>query len=86
MMSLAVIVKFLMWPKHSSSFHWNTSPATVIPNGMTVNLYLPISVLNIVRQEEASSSVWCQYPFLQSHMVSMQASASMWEMSSSVQK
>ena len=57
-----------------------------MPNGMTTNLYLPTSVLNIVRYEEAWSNVWCQYPFLQSHTVSMQASASMWEMSSGVQK
>ena len=75
-----------MWPKHLSNFHWNMSLVTVMPNGMTVNLYLPISVLNVVRYEEASSSVWCQYPFLQSHTVSMQASARRWEMSSGVLK
>ena len=49
-------------------------------------LDLPILVLNVVRWEEASSSLWCQYRFLQLHTVNMQASASMWEMLSGVQK
>ena len=33
-----------------------TSPATVAPNGITVYLNLPSSVLKVVRKEEASSS------------------------------
>ena len=40
-----------------------TSPATVAPNGITVYMNLPSSVLKVVRNEEASSSCWCQNPF-----------------------
>ena len=75
-----------MWPKHSSSFHWNTSLVTMMPNGMTVNLYFPTSVLKVVRYKEAVSSVWCQYPFFQSHIVSMQASVKRWVISWGVWK
>ena len=63
-----------------------TSPATVMPNGITVYLNLPSSVLKVVRNEEASSSCWCQYPILQSQTIIMHVSASKWAMSSRVLK
>ena len=53
---------------------------------MTVYLNLPISVLKVVKNDEASSSFWWQYPFLQSQTVIIQASASKWAMSSGVLK
>ena len=44
-MSSAMTITCSIWPKCWSSFLWKTSPATVIPNGITVYLYLPSSVL-----------------------------------------
>ena len=53
---------------------------------MTMYLNLPILVLKVVKNNEASSSFWCQYPLLQSHTVIMQASSSKWAMSSGILK
>ena len=83
----------LLWQSHSL-FVQNIGPACiekhplqpVVPNGITVYLNLPSSVLKVVRNEEASSSCWCQYPFLQSQTVITHASASKWAMSSGVLK
>ena len=86
MISSAMTIKFLMWLKHSSSFRWNTSLVMVMPNGITVNLNLPILVLKVMRYDDVSSRVWCQYPFLQLHTVRMQAPAKWWAMSSGIQK
>ena len=86
MISSAVTITCLIIPKPWSSLHWKASPATVAPNGMTVYLNLPISVLKVVKNDEASSRFWYQYPFLQSHTVIMQVSASKWAISSGVLK
>ena len=53
-------------PKHSSSLHWNTSPATVALKGITVNWNLWSSLLKVVKKDEAPSNCWWQNPFLQS--------------------
>ena len=85
-MSSTITITCLILPKHWSSLCWKTSPATVIPNGITVCLNLSSSVLKAVRKDEASSSSWCQYPLLQSHRDMIHASASRWAMSSDVLK
>ena len=59
-MSSAMTITCLILPKHWSSLHWKTPLATVIPNGITVYLNLPMSALNVVKNDEASSSFWCQ--------------------------
>ena len=74
----------LTLPKHCSSLHWKTSPATVAPNGITVYLNHPSSVLKVLRKNETSLSCWCQYPFLQSCTDMIHASANRWAMSSGV--
>ena len=73
-------------PKHWSSFHWKTSPATFAPNGITVYLNLTSSVLKVIRYEEALSSCWCQYPFLQTQTFIIHASAIKWTLSFGVLK
>ena len=85
-MSSAMTITFSIIPKHWSSLCWNTSPATVAPNGLTVYLNLPISVFKVVKSDEASSNFWCQYHFLQSHAAIMQASASKSAMFSGILK
>ena len=45
----AITMTFYKCPKHWSSFLWNTLPATVAPNGMTVYQNLMNSVLNVVK-------------------------------------
>ena len=49
MMSSAIMIMLSIFPKYWSSFLWNTSPATVMPNGIMVYWYLPNSILKIVR-------------------------------------
>ena len=79
--SSVMTITCLIIAKHWPNLCWHTSPATVAPNGTTVNLNLQISVLKVVKNDETSSSFRCQYPFLQSHTVIMQASTSKWAMS-----
>ena len=57
--SSAMTMTCLIIPKYWLSLHWNTSPTTVVPNGMTVYLNLSIPMLKVVKNDEASSSFWC---------------------------
>ena len=86
MMLSAITITFFWCPKDWSSLHWKASLATVAPKGITVYLNLPSSMLKVVRKDEASSSFWCQKPFLQLHTNIIQGSASKWAMSSGVLK
>ena len=61
-------------------------PATVVPNGMTVNLNWLISVLKVVKKLDSSFNGWCQYPLEQSSTVMTVALDSFCAMSSGVQK
>ena len=43
------MITFFKWLKHWSNFRWKISPATVIPNGITVYWNLPNAVLKVVK-------------------------------------
>ena len=74
-------------PKYSSSMHLEN--ITHHPLFQRASLYSrnrPSSVLNMVKKDEASSSCWCQNPFLQSLTVVTHAPVSKHAISSGVLK
>ena len=68
-MSSAMIMTLSRLSNIVSNFLWKMSPVMVAPNGITVNLNSPISVLKVVKKLDSSSNGWCQYPFEQTDTV-----------------
>ena len=53
----------------SCILHWNISVADLIPKGILFQQYLPNVVLKVVKNEDSSSKVTCQNPFLASSLM-----------------
>ena len=65
-MSSSITITCLIFPKHWSSLHQKTSPATVSPKGITVCLNLPTSVSNLVKMMKPHLAAGVNTFFLQS--------------------